>query len=106
MLFRSKDTFLRLITESGNSSYDLLQNCYPKGDTVQPIPLALAIAKRNEKTLATRVHGGGFAGTIISFVAKKDIDSYVEYMKKFFGEDSVFGVSVRNAGATELVLED
>lgn len=101
-----KETFLRLITESGNSSYDLLQNCYPKGDTVQPIPLALAIAKRNEKTLATRVHGGGFAGTIISFVAKKDIDSYVEYMKKFFGEDSVFGVSVRNAGATELVLED
>lgn len=102
---QDRKSFFRLIDESGESSYKLLQNCYPSGDTAQPIPLALAIAKRNEKTLACRVHGGGFAGTVLAFVKKSDIPSYVAYMKTFFGDDSVFGVSIRNVGAVELQLE-
>ncbi len=100
-----RETFLRYIDESGDSSYRLLQNCYPAGDVAQPIPLALAIAKAHKDTLACRVHGGGFAGTILCFVEKKKIGGYVKYMKKIFGENDVFGVSVRNVGATEITTE-
>lgn len=103
---KDMNEFLTLITESGNSSYELLQNCYPKGDTEQPIPLALAIAKRHKDTLACRVHGGGFAGTILAFVEKAAMSEYVKYMKTLFGETQVFGVSVRNAGAIEIKTED
>lgn len=103
---KDMNEFLTLITESGNSSYELLQNCYPKGDTEQPIPLALAIAKRHKDTLACRVHGGGFAGTILAFVEKAAMSEYVKYMKTLFGETQVFGVSVRNAGAVEIKTED
>lgn len=98
--------FLQLINESGDSSYGLLQNCYPSSDTLQPIPLALALAKRHPDTLACRVHGGGFAGTVLVFVDKEKSPSYVEYMSSLFGRDNVFGVSVRNAGAVELKTEE
>lgn len=100
------DTFLDIVEDSGVSSYELLQNCFPSGDVSQPIPLALAIANRNEATLACRVHGGGFAGTILCFVHKEDMETYVHKMKQFFGENNVFGVSVRNVGPTEVGLED
>lgn len=97
--------FLNLISESGNSSYDLLQNCYPKGDTAQPIPLALAIVKRHPDTLACRVHGGGFAGTILIMVEKSKRSAYVDYCAGIFGKENVFGIGVRNYGATELPTE-
>lgn len=99
---KDKEEFLKLVTESGISSYDLLQNCYPKGDTAQPIPLALNIAKRYKHTLAYRVHGGGFAGTILIMTDKHNSDQYVSYASKLFGQENVFAVSVRNAGASEL----
>ena len=96
------DGFLKLITESGISSYEQLQNCYPKGDVEQPIPLALAIVKRHADTLACRVHGGGFAGTILSFVKKDKAAKYVEYLAKVFGDKNVFAISVRNSGPVEV----
>lgn len=96
------NAFLKLIDESGISSYEQLQNCFPTGDSVQPIPLALAIAKRHPDTLACRVHGGGFAGTILIFVKKEKSKSYVDYMANVFGKNNVFGISVRNYGAVEV----
>ncbi|MBR1747482.1 MAG: galactokinase [Clostridia bacterium] len=101
---RDADAFLRLTDESGRSSYELLQNCYPKGDVAQPIPLALQILKRLPDTLACRVHGGGFAGTVLSYVNRRDAAPYIAYLKKLFGEKNVFGVSVRNFGAIEVTL--
>jgi galactokinase len=97
-----RKSFLGLITESGLSSYTLLQNCYPSGDTQQPVPLALAIARRNRDTLACRVHGGGFAGTVLAFTETRNKDSYVEYMSRFFGRENVFGVKIRKFGAIKI----
>ncbi len=101
---RDKESFLRAIKESGKSSYELLQNCYPSGDVAQPIPLALAIAARNPSTLAYRVHGGGFAGTILTFVDTENSVSYVNEMSEYFGKENVFCVRIRNYGATEVAL--
>ena len=98
------DAFLDLITASGTSSYELLQNCYPSGDPAQPIPLALQILKRQKATLACRVHGGGFAGTALAFVKKENAADYIAYLKTLFGEKNVFGISVRNSGPVEVTL--
>ena len=58
--------FLNLVRKSGDSSFKYLQNVYTNSDvTVQNVSLALAIS---DSILGddevSRVHGGGFAGTI------------------------------------------
>ena len=94
--------FCEMINASGESSYKTLQNCYPYGDLTQRIPLAINLSKRFDGVKAVRVHGGGFAGTIIAYVDKKKCDRYVEEMKTVFGGDNVFVIGVRNDAATKL----
>lgn len=96
---KNSEKFLEMITASGLSSAFYLQNLYPSGDVEQNVPLALAILKCDENTLACRVHGGGFAGTVLSFVPSSESDSYVKRMKSIFGEENVFGVRIRKYGA-------
>ena len=76
--------FLRLVKESGDSSYKLLQNVYAGGD--QPIAVALAVSELvlGEDGVC-RVHGGGFAGTIQAFVKTEAVDRYKTEMDKLFG---------------------
>ena len=62
--------FLNYVNESGNASWELLQNITPSGAMVhQEMALTLALCR---KLLggegAVRVHGGGFAGTVLAFV--------------------------------------
>ena len=81
------DTFLGLVRESGKSSWCLLQNVIPKGQTKhQEVALALALA---EKLLngegACRVHGGGFAGTIQAFVPMNRLDAFKTEMEEALG---------------------
>ncbi|MDE5756581.1 MAG: galactokinase, partial [Clostridia bacterium] len=94
--------FCEMINASGESSYLMLQNCYAYGDLTQRIPLAINLSKRFDGVKAVRVHGGGFAGTIIAYVDKKKCDGYVEEMKTVFGKDNVFVIGVRNDAATKL----
>ena len=96
--------FAAVINGSGQSSYELLQNCYPLGDTVQRIPLALAVSKLDPHVKAARVHGGGFAGTILAFVDNEGVDGYVADMKKIFGDDCVYRIGVRNEGTCKVEL--
>ena len=97
-----EESFLRVINQSGKSSYTLLQNCYPAGDTDQSVPFALAMVERDPAVVADRIHGGGFAGTILTFVHAKDKDAYVKRMEKLFGKENVFPTTIRAAGATEI----
>jgi galactokinase len=100
------ESFLRLVVESGRSSWMLLQNCYP-GSAVreQGIPLALALS---EATLgqrgAWRVHGGGFAGTILAFVPKDLLERYIGEMQAAFGGGSCRSLSIRRQGAGRVEL--
>ncbi len=97
--------FGEMIDESGTSSYELLQNCYPLGDTAQRIPLALALGKRMPGVLATRVHGGGFAGTVIAYVRRADTDNYVAHMRSVFGDKNVYVIGVRNCGTCQVEMD-
>jgi galactokinase len=99
-----KKRFLDIINASGDSSYKLLQNCYPAQDTEQRVPLALALSKSYPDIEASRVHGGGFAGTIIAFVEKSNCYDFEKYIKSVFGQSNVFTVAIRKFGAIEVEI--
>ncbi len=96
------EDFLRLIIESGRSSYMYLQNVYGPG-TDQSLSLALCMA---EEMLAGkgawRIHGGGFAGTTLNFVPTAEVGRFVETMDRTFGEGACKVLNIRPEGAAWL----
>ena len=98
------DTFLKLIKESGYSSYMYLQNVIPAGyKENQDVALALAMCEHflNGRG-AYRVHGGGFAGTVQAFVPFDIIDDFVAGMDGILGEGACHVLSIRPQGGVEL----
>lgn len=96
------DTFLALITESGDSSWKWLQNCYRDSAVKeQEISVALAITEIFLKTIgqgACRVHGGGFAGVILAVLPNDKVEDYSELIGRTLGT-SVIHINVREYGA-------
>ena len=98
------DDFLRLINESGRSSYMYLQNIYADAAD-QSLSLALCMAE--EMLLgsgAWRIHGGGFAGTTLNFVPADRISRFVDTMNRAFGEGACTVLNIRPAGAYRLEI--
>ena len=72
------------------------------GETAQRVPLAVELSKRLLKRGGgVRVHGGGFAGTILAFVHAEDLPAYLAAMGEAFGADNVFTAEIRSAGTCE-----
>ena len=98
------ESFLRLVNESGNSSYDYLQNLYSNSDVAeQGLPLAIAFTKRflNGKG-ACRVHGGGFAGTIQCYIPTEILADYKKMIESVFGCGSCCVLNIRPVGGYEI----
>ena len=95
-------SFLTCVKESGISSLCKLQNCYVSGSKEQPIPKALSVAERFLNGGANRVHGGGFAGTILNIVKNNDAEQFIENTSKFFGKENVIKLKVRKIGTKVL----
>lgn len=93
--------FLRLIIESGISSWTLCQNCYSSSNVrSQGLCVGLAISERLlAGSGAWRVHGGGFEGTIQAFVPRALSDEYRSSMEQVFGEGSCHRLFIRQPGA-------
>lgn len=96
--------FLKAVSASGESSLAILQNCYVPGSVDQPVVLAVEYSKRIVKDGAFRVHGGGFAGSVLGIVNNKEAEMYVQAMKKVFGEENVFTALVRPTGTCGIKL--
>lgn len=96
------DVFLECIKNSGISSMCNLQNCCVAGDSEQLIPKALAISKNYLCGGANRVHGGGFAGTILNIVKNDKKDEFISNMSKFYGKENIIPLRVRSVGAIVL----
>ncbi len=98
--------FLRLINESGRSSWMLLQNCYTGQDLKeQGVTLSLAVTQQLlQGRGACRVHGGGFAGTIQVFVPNEMVEGYIEKMEEFLGKGSCHRLIIRPLGAHKLQI--
>ncbi len=93
------DAFLDLVRQSGDSSCRLLQNCSSASNTEeQGILLAMALTKQGFPEAVCRVHGGGFAGTVQSYVPNRLLDDYRLLMEQVFGEGAVIPVVTGRPG--------
>ena len=97
--------FLKTVAASGHSSYKYLQNVYSNADVQhQNVSLALAIS---EDFLGdngvSRVHGGGFAGTIQEFVKNDIVIEYQKIMDKVFGQDACSVLKIRKYGGMKVL---
>ena len=97
--------FLCLINESGDSSFEFLQNVYPVCDlNNQSVALCIALSKRILGGRgAVRVHGGGFAGTMQAFVPDDYVAVYKQEIEKYFGEGSCHVLKIRKYGGMKVL---
>ena len=98
------DTYLALMTESGQSSYMYLQNVIPAGATThQEVGLALALCgKLLDGRGGYRVHGGGFAGTVQAFVPVDMLEEFQKGMDAVFGDGACHVLAIRPEGGVEM----
>ena len=95
--------FLNEVNQSGLSSLIRLQNCSVPAELSQPVILGIEVSRSIIKDGAVRVHGGGFAGSILAIVSHGELSDYVAKMSAIFGEENVFTAFVRPTGACKMV---
>lgn len=98
------ETFLRLVKESGYSSYMYLQNVCVCGSTKeQAVAVVLAICDELLKDKgAYRVHGGGFAGTVQAFVPFDLVDEFKEKTENIVEKGNCHILSISSTGGSEV----
>jgi galactokinase len=97
--------FLKTFKASGDSSFKYLQNVYTDHDSRhQNVSVALAVSEivLGDEGLS-RVHGGGFAGTIQAFVKESKTEEYINAMNNLFGEGSCKKFQIRSVGGTKVM---
>ena len=97
--------FLENVKASGDSSFKYLQNVYSGSDIEnQNISVALLMSDISLKEEGvSRVHGGGFAGTIQAFVKNEYVESYKILMDNVFGEGSCKDLRIRKYGGMKVM---
>ena len=103
---RSDDfaAFLKLVNESGLSSWEYLQNVIPAGyKEHQEVAVTIAAAKHFlHGEGAVRVHGGGFAGTVQAFVPVSMLADFKTQMENILGKGRCHILSIRPEGGAVL----
>ena len=101
------DEFLRLIGQSGRSSWMYLQNVIPAGyKEHQDVAVSLALCEHYlQGRGAFRVHGGGFAGTVQAFVPFDLLDSFRAGIDAALGQGACHVLSIRPQGGVEAFAE-
>ena len=96
-------TFLKLVRESGFSSWMYLQNVIPAGyKEHQDVAVSLALcAHYLGERGAYRVHGGGFAGTVQAFVPTDLLETFRTGIDAVLGEGACHVLSIRPQGGVE-----
>ena len=104
------EVLLKCVNESGVSSEMDLANLYHPGFSKedinqQPLAMGYHIAKEfvNQHGGAARLHGGGFAGTVLAIIKKDDTESYFDLQNKQFGNNSAKLYEIRS-GAGMIVF--
>ncbi len=97
--------FLAGVLASGRSSFEYLQNVYTTANPAeQGLSLALAVTEGAlaGKDCAWRVHGGGFAGTIQTFLRADLAEGYAALMDAVFEQDACLLLSIRPEGGVKI----
>ena len=99
------EEFLKCIKASGESSFKYLQNVYISSDVQhQNVSVALALSEIIlGNNGVSRVHGGGFAGTIQAFVKNEAVKEYQKFMNQTFGEGACSVLKVRKYGGIKVI---
>ena len=99
------ETFKKLIKASGDSSFKYLQNVYSSHEiNNQSVSIGLALSDIIlQGKGVSRVHGGGFAGTIQAFVPNDIVDIYKKDIEHVFGEGSCHVLKVRKYGGMKVL---
>lgn len=90
------DRFLKLVNDSGDSSWKYLQNVIPSGSREhQSMAFTIALCKKllNGRG-AVRVHGGGFAGTALAFVPDGEFNKFREGVERVLGAGCCHKLSI------------
>lgn len=91
-------TFLKCIDESGESSFYQLKNCYVENEN-EALPQALLFTKEFlDGHGASRLNGGGFAGTMTCFCPKERSEEYILAMEEKFGKGNVKKIALTRHG--------
>lgn len=99
------EMFKKLVKASGDSSFKYLQNVYSGHDLQnQSVSIGLAVSDvaLGDRGVS-RVHGGGFAGTIQAFVPNDIVGMYKETMEHVFGEGACHVLKVRKYGGKKVL---
>ena len=98
------DGFLHIVKESGFSSFIHLQNVIISGQTEhQDVAYSLAVAEYALKGKgAYRVHGGGFAGTIMAFVPVENVDAFKQEVEAQLFPGACTLMSIRPIGCAQV----
>lgn len=102
------NSFLQLLNESGDSSYMMLQNVIAEGHVAaQTVAFTICYAKKILKNRgAVRVHGGGFAGTVLAVVPNNMLDEFIAEMDRVLSPGAAKPLLVRERGVYEIYPED
>jgi galactokinase len=97
--------FLQNVKASGDSSFKYLQNVYTNSDVSnQNISIALMMSDIVLKAEGvSRVHGGGFAGTIQAFVKNEFVLPYKMQMDSIFGQGACNDLRIRKYGGIQVI---
>ncbi len=99
--------FLAALNASGESSYMMLQNVIAEGhENAQAVAFTICYAKKLlHGRGAVRVHGGGFAGTVLAIVPNDMLDEFCAGMDRVLTPGACRPLSVRRRGVYELHTE-
>lgn len=104
--FDDINSYLRIVRESGLSSWTLLQNCAPTGAVKdQAVAYSLGMLTTLCPEGVYRVHGGGFAGTVQGYVPLEQFDELKTALESQFGHGSVTALRIRSEGVIHLDSE-
>ena len=108
LLSNDFQTFLDLLNASGESSYTMLQNVIAEGHVnAQAVAFVICYAKRLLKGRgAVRVHGGGFAGTVLAIVPNDFLNDFVSEMDRVLAPGACKPLTVRKRGVYQLHFDD
>lgn len=100
---KNEMAFLEIIRASHLSSAYLLRNAMVPGryekSPLEAVELTAPLLKRG----ASRLMGGGFAGTTLNFLYEEEIPAFREVVEKHYGPKSVVEVAIPKLGSHEVI---
>ena len=98
--------FLKYVNKSGLSSEQLLENITYQGDVDKKLLKALIFARSIVAKGAVRVHGGGFAGTILCIIPDDEYVPFIAAAEPYFGTDNISEVRIIKEGIMRFEIGD